>query len=114
MDIVSPAISLATRNNTSTERYTAYGDQLQSQLKQYNAMPESVQQGFSSAMKFFSTFSLLVALVTLVVAVYLAINAYKGKLGTQVGMAVFAFFLPGIYVLYHVIYHDIYKHPSTL
>lgn len=113
MDIVSPAISLATRN-TSTERYTAYGEQLQAQLKQYNALPEPLQKGISSVTKFFSTFSLLVALVTLVVAVYLAINAYKGKLGTQIGMALFAFFLPGIYLLYHVIYHDIYKHPSTL
>ena len=113
MDIVSPAISLATRN-TSTERYTAYGDQLQSQLKQYNALPESVQKGISSVMNVFSTFSLVVALVTLVLAVYLAINAYKGKLGTQIGMALFAFFLPGIYLLYHVIYHDIYRRPSTL
>ena len=113
MDIVSPAISLATRN-TSTERYTAYGDQLQSQLKQYNALPEPMQKVMSSVMNVFSTFSLIVALVTLVLAVYLAINAYKGKLGTQIGMAVFAFFLPGIYLLYHIIYHDIYKHPSTL
>ena len=113
MDIVSPAISLAT-HNTSTERYTAYGDQLQSQLKQYNALPEPVQKSISYVRNIFSTLSLFVALVTLVLAVYLAINAYKGKLGTQIGMAVFAFFLPGIYVLYHIIYHDIYKHPSKL
>ena len=113
MDIVSPAISLATRN-APTERYTAYGDQLQSQLKQYNALPEPMQKVMSSVMDVFSTFSLVVALVTLVLAVYLAINAYKGKLGTQIGMAVCAFFLPGIYLLYHIIYHDIYKHPSTL
>lgn len=113
MDIVSPVVSLATRN-TSTERYTAYGEQLQSQLKQYNALPEPLQKSISSVTNFFSTFSLVVVLVTLVLAIYLAINSYKGKLGTQIGMTIFALFLPGIYVLYHIIYHDIYKHPSTL
>jgi amino acid transporter len=113
MDIVSPAISLATRK-TSTERYTAYGDHLQSQMKQYNALPKPLQKVMSSVVNVFSTLSLVVALVTLALAVYLAINAYKGKVGTQIGMTLFALFLPGIYLLYHVIYHDIYKHPNTL
>ena len=113
MDIVSPAISLATQTS-SLERYTTYGDQLQSQLKQYNLLPETAQQGISSAMAVFNTFSLVIALVTFVLAIYLAINSYKGRLGTQIGMTLFALFLPGIYVLYHIIYHDIYKYPSTL
>jgi hypothetical protein len=56
----------------------------------------------------------LVGLVALGLAVYLAVRCHRGHLGKQIGMTMFAILVPVVYLIYHIMYHDVYKHPCAL
>ena len=110
MDIVAPALSLC----RPKESFFNLGDDLRANVAAYDALPAGTQAAMDKASTVLNAVMTVVGLVALGLAVYLSVRCHRGHLGKQIGMTVFAILVPVVYLIYHIMYHDVYKHPCAL